>query len=401
MATDTVDPKKKVAADPLSVINLSQYVDPTSIAVRATELNLLDKKFDNVVLGATHDKGAWQANVDAAQMSGYITWIESSSGRGLGKVTARLSSLTIPKTANTEVKNLLDGVDTATEMPALDIIADNFELMGKKLGHLELIAHYVRAAEGREWRIRNLSLSNPDASLKASGSWLAKKSGNSSTLDYSMNINNAGNLLGRFGFADVVRNGKGKMEGTISWKGLPFSIDYPSLSGNINMDIASGQFLKVEPGAAKLLGVLSLQSIPRRLTLDFRDIFSDGFAFDGITGSANINNGVASTTNLKMRGVSATVLIEGSADIDKESQNLRAVVIPEINAGAASVAYALAVNPVIGAGTFLAQLFLREPLARAFTFEYKITGPWTDPTVTKVDRKNEQSLTPAPAATPG
>ena len=141
------------------------------------------------------------------------------------------------------------------------------------------------------------------------------------------------------------------MEGTISWKGLPFSIDYPSLSGNINMDIASGQFLKVEPGAAKLLGVLSLQSIPRRLTLDFRDIFSDGFAFDGITGSANINNGVASTTNLKMRGVSATVLIEGSADIDKESQNLRAVVIPEINAGAASVAYALAVNPVIGAGT--------------------------------------------------
>ncbi|ABR90610.1 Uncharacterized conserved protein [Janthinobacterium sp. Marseille] len=401
MSTDAVDPKKKVAADPLSALNMSQYVEPTSIAVRATELNLLDKKFDNVVLGATHDKGAWQANVDAAQMSGYLTWIESSSGRGLGKVTARLSSLTVPKTANTEVKNLLDGVDTATEMPALDVIADNFELMGKKLGRLELLAHYVRATEGREWRIRNLSLSNPDASLKASGSWLAKKSGNSSSLDYSMNINNAGNLLGRFGFADVVRSGKGKMEGTISWKGLPFSIDYPSLSGNINLDMASGQFLKVEPGAAKLLGVLSLQSIPRRLTLDFRDVFSEGFAFDGITGSANINNGVASTNNLKMRGVSATVLIDGSADIDKESQNLRAVVIPEINAGAASVAYALAVNPVIGAGTFLAQLFLREPLMRAFTFEYMITGPWKDPNVTKVERKTEQSSTPAPAATPG
>jgi uncharacterized protein (TIGR02099 family) len=401
MSTGPVDPKKKVAGDPLSALNMSQYVEPTSIAVRATELNLLDKKFDNVVLGATHDKGAWQANVDAAQMSGYVTWIESSSGRGLGKVTARLSSLTVPKTANTEVKNLLDGVDTATEMPALDVVADNFELMGKKLGRLELIAHYVRATEGREWRIRNLSLTNPDATLKASGSWLAKKSGNSSSLDYNLSINNAGNLLGRFGFADVVRSGKGKMDGTVSWKGLPFSIDYPSLSGNINLDMASGQFLKVEPGAAKLLGVLSLQSIPRRLTLDFRDVFSEGFAFDGITGSANINNGVASTNNLKMRGVSATVLIDGSADIDKESQNLRAVVIPEINAGAASVAYALAVNPVIGAGTFLAQLFLREPLMRAFTFEYMITGPWKDPNVTKVERKTEQSSTPAPAATPG
>ena len=151
--------------------------------------------------------------------------------------------------------------------------------------------------------------------------------------------------------------------------------------------------LKVDPGAAKLLGVLSLQSIPRRLTLDFRDVFSEGFAFDGITGSARIANGVATTDNFKMRGVSATVLIDGSADIAKESQNLRVVVIPEINAGAASVAYALAINPVIGAGTFLAQLFLREPLMRAFTFEYAITGPWKDPNVVKVEHKAE----PTPA----
>jgi uncharacterized protein YhdP len=189
----------------------------------------------------------------------------------------------------------------------------------------------------------------------------------------------------------VLRGGKGTMEGEISWNGLPFSFDVPSLSGNINLDIASGQFLKVEPGAAKLLGVLSLQSIPRRLTLDFRDVFSEGFAFDGINGNAHITNGVASTGNLKMRGVSATVLIDGKADIAKESQNLRAVVIPEINAGAASVAYALAINPVIGAGTFLAQLFLREPLMRAFTFEYAITGAWSDPNVVKIDRKAEHS----------
>jgi len=80
--------------------------------------------------------------------------------------------------------------------------------------------------------------------------------------------------------------------------------------------------------------------------------------------------------------------MDGSADIAKESQNLHVVVIPEINAGAASVAYALAVNPVIGLGTFLAQLFLREPLARAFTFEYQITGPWKDPAVTKLETKS-------------
>ncbi|MES2024038.1 MAG: YhdP family protein [Pseudomonadota bacterium] len=392
-SSTTTNTQKKVAGDPLDALNMAQYVEPNVIAARATEMYLMDKKFDEVVVGASHDKGAWQANVDAAQMSGYLTWIESSSGRGLGKVTARLSSLSVPKTASTDVKNLLDDVDTATEMPALDVVAENFELMGKKLGRLELLAHYVRATEGREWRIRNLALTNVDATLKASGSWLAKKSGNTSSLDYTLNINNAGSLLNRFGFVDVIRGGKGKMDGDISWKGLPFSIDIPSLSGNINLNMESGQFLKVDPGAAKLLGVLSLQSIPRRLTLDFRDVFSEGFAFDGITGSARIANGVATTDNFKMRGVSATVLIDGSADIAKESQNLRVVVIPEINAGAASVAYALAINPVIGAGTFLAQLFLREPLMRAFTFEYAITGPWKDPNVVKVEHKAE----PTPA----
>ena len=197
----------------------------------------------------------------------------------------------------------------------------------------------------------------------------------------------AGKLLRRFGYPDVLRGGKGKLDGAINWTGLPFSMDIPSLSGQIHLDMAAGQFLKVDPGAAKLLGVLSLQSLPRRLTLDFRDIFSEGFSFDGVTATATIERGVARTDNFKMRSVNAAVLIDGSADIAKESQDLHVAVIPEINAGAASVVYALAVNPVIGLGTFLAQLFLREPLARAFTYEYRISGPWQEPVVTKIQNK--------------
>ncbi len=382
-------------ADPSDALSMSQYVEPNVIAARADELFLMGKKFDDVVLGVSHDANVWQANIDSAQASGYVNWVESSSGRGLGKVTARLANLVVPKSVGSDVKGLMDGVDSATEMPAMDVVAENFELLGKKLGRLEMIAHYVRATEGREWRIRNLSLTNPDATLTAKGSWLAKNGSNVSNLDYRLSIENAGNLLNRFGFADVLKGGKGKMDGEITWQGLPFSFDVPSLSGDIKLDIAAGQFSKVEPGAAKLLGVLSLQSLPRRLTLDFRDVFSEGFAFDGINGSARIINGVASTDNLKMRGVSATVLLDGTADIGKESQNLRAVVIPEINAGAASVAYALAINPVIGAGTFLAQLFLREPLMRAFTFEYAITGAWSDPNVVKIDRKAQKSSGPS------
>ncbi len=116
-------------------------------------------------------------------------------------------------------------------------------------------------------------------------------------------------------------------------------------------------------------------------------MFSEGFSFDGIAATANIAQGLVKTDNFKMRSVNATVLMDGTADIAKESQNMHVVVLPEINAGAASVVYALAVNPVIGVGSFLAQLFLREPLIRAFTYEYQITGPWKEPVVTKLERK--------------
>ena len=137
-----------------------------------------------------------------------------------------------------------------------------------------------------------------------------------------------------------------------------------------------------------MLGVLSLQSLPRRLTLDFRDVFSEGFSFDFIRGDVKVEQGIAITNNLQMKGVNAAVLMEGSADIAKETQDLRVVVVPEINAGTASLMAAV-INPAIGLGTFLAQLLLRRPLLEAATQEFRVDGTWTDPKVTKVERKTE------------
>ncbi len=365
---------------------ISQYVEPEVLAARAAELIVLGKKLDNVVVGASHQQRTWQANIDSRQASGYVTWNESRSGKGLGKVTARLASLVIPKSAASDVTDLLEGKNSTTQMPALDIVAEDFQLFGKKFGRLDLIAHNAHGFSGREWRISKLSIVNPDAELHGTGKWISRDGGNLSSLTYTLDIADAGRLLDRFGFANVLRGGKGRMQGEISWNGLPFSIDIPSLSGQFSLNIASGQFLKVDPSAAKLLGVLSLQSLPRRLVLDFRDVFSEGFAFDNVSATATIAQGVAKTDNFKMRGVAATALIDGSADIAKEEQDLHVVVIPEINVGAASVVYGLAVNPVIGVGTFLAQLFLRDPLMKAFTFEYRVTGPWKDPVVKRLPR---------------
>jgi uncharacterized protein YhdP len=186
------------------------------------------------------------------------------------------------------------------------------------------------------------------------------------------------------GFKGALRHGKGRMAGQVGWQGSPFSPDYNSMSGQFNINLERGQFLKADPGVTRLLGVLSLQSLPRRLKLDFSDLFSEGFLFDFVRGDVLITQGMASTNNLQMKGVSAAVLIEGKADIQRETQDIKVVVVPELNAGTASLVYS-AINPVVGITSFLAQYFLRRPLIKSNTQEFRVQGSWKDPKVVKVD----------------
>ncbi len=373
---------------------------PTSMAVRSRELLMGGRKLKNVVIGGARDGLLWRANIDASELSGYVEY-RQSTGPSAGRLYARLARLAIAQSAAQDVENILD--EQPTSIPALDVVVDDFELRGKKLGRVEMEA--VNLASGavsrdmaREWRLNRFNIITPEAVLTASGNWTpvntaAAPTGRSikerrrTVLNFKLDVADAGDLLNRFGMPGVVRRGKGKIEGRVAWLGSPITLDYPSLTGSFNVDVQTGQFLKADPGIAKLLGVLSLQSLPRRLVLDFRDVFSEGFVFDFLRGDVTIEQGMARTNNLQMKGVNAAVLMEGQADIAKETQKLKVVVIPEINAGSASL-IASTINPLVGLSTFLAQLILRRPLIEAATQEFQIDGTWVDPRVTKVERKN-------------
>ena len=374
--------------------DLAQYIMPDTMAARAGELVVGERKLDNVVVGTTRQNGVWQASIDSQQAVGYITWNEAASGKGVGKVTARLSSLIIPESQAAEVKDLLESSTTSPSIPALDIEVEHFELFNRKLGQLELHAYNALITSAREWRISKLALANADGELNGTGRWVSKDGQHSTMLNFNLDMHNAGKLLERFGFADTLRNGKGKLSGDISWRGMPYQLDIPSLSGTLALNVEKGQFLKQDPGAAKLLGVLSLQALPRLLKLDFADVFSEGLQFDGITANATINRGIVKTDNLKMHGVQATVLMDGTADIANESTNLHVVVIPQVNLGTAPLVYALAVNPVIGLGSFLAQLFLSAPVMKALTYHMLVTGPWKAPVITKLEAPQAEAAAP-------
>ena len=390
---------------------------PTMIAVRARALSMDGRTLHNVVVGGSRDGRVWRANVEADELNGYVEYRQPQN-TGAGRLYARLARLSMAASAATEVEELLD---QQSAIPALDVIVDDFELKGRRLGRLEIDAINrgagTVAREGgiREWRLNKLSLAMPEATFTASGNWAAlgeqpaapggprpdAKPGERrrTSMKFRFDIADGGALLTRMGMKDVLRRGRGAMEGTVSWIGSPLALDYPSLAGSFNVSMENGQFLKADPGMAKLLGVLSLQSLPRRLALDFRDVFSEGFTFDFVRGDVNIEHGIAFTNNLQMKGVNAAVLMEGKADIARETQDLKVLVVPEINAGTAS-RVATAINPAIGLGTFVAQLFLRQPLMRAATQEFHIDGTWAEPRMTRVGRTAPNETTGASGTPP-
>ena len=373
----------------------SGYV-PDHVGLRIGEMTTGSRRLGNVTAGLSREGSLWRANVDSDELDGYVEYRPARrgavpAGPGAGRVYARLSRLNLPKGEAERVESLLD--EQPASVPALDIVVDEFELRGKHLGRLEIEAAN-RSTGGRdavrEWRLSKFNLLMPEAQLAATGTWGAgtvpgAHGPSQAAMDFTLTLVDSGALLERLGMGKVVRGGKGSFAGSVSWPGSPLSPETAKMTGQIKVAIESGQFLKVSPGAARLLNVFSLQSLQRRLLLDFRDLFEDGFVFDSVTGDLRLGQGVATTNNLRMRGPAAVVLMEGEADIERETQNLRVVVVPEINAGTAALAYAF-INPAIGLGTFLAQYFLSKPIAEASTREFRVTGPWDDPKVERVER---------------
>ena len=383
----------------------SQGYLPSAWSARVDELRVNGRTLHDVQSNGTREGALWRTDVQARELAGRIEYNEGVGERA-GQLHARLARLSIPAGAADDPASPPDELPPP-RIPALDIVVDEFELRGKKLGRLEVEAVNRDLAPPRkgvagvqEWQLSRLSLGTPEASFSASGLWSrtrapapppppdprasrAPDDPRHTQLDFKLDIHDGGALLGRLGMPGVLAHGKGRIEGSIGWTGAPLSPHYPSMTGQLHLDVGAGQFLKADPGIAKLLGVLSLQALPRRLTLDFRDVFSAGFAFDFIRGDVTVKRGVAITHNLQMKGVNAAVMMEGSADIDKETQDLSVLVVPEIDASTAALAAAV-VNPAIGIGAFVAQLVLKRPLIKAATREFHISGRWDDPQVAQV-----------------
>ena len=128
-----------------------------------------------------------------------------------------------------------------------------------------------------------------------------RKGSRRSQVNLVLDISDAGKILARSGYPNTVKGGSGKLAADLSWAGSPDEFSYATLNGTLKLDTGKGQFLKMDPGAGKLLSVLSLQDLPKHIALGFTDVFSEGFQFDNINGNATIKDGVIESAGFPHR----------------------------------------------------------------------------------------------------
>ncbi len=341
--------------------------------LKAGVLDVFGRRLRDVDVRAGSDVGGWSAQVTSAELDGNIAY----RAEGSGLLVARLKRFRIPADSPGGIG--ADGKGGRKgELPAVDLLAERFTLFGRELGRAEIAA---RPAAGA-WEIDKLVVLNPDAELRGKGTRTLTQGTSRTSVDFALKVTDVGKFLSRVGYAKMVQGANGRLDGSLAWQGDPQVVDYPSLEGKLTLRINDGQFLEIEPGLGKLVGLISMQALPRRITLDYRDVFSDGFKFDLINGSIEATRGVMSTTDFKMSGPAAEVDMQGRTDLAAETQDLRVKIVPSVG-DTASAAVAL-LNPIVGAAALLAQRVLDNPLGQILAYEYAITGSWADPQVKKL-----------------
>lgn len=269
-------------------------------------------------------------------------------------------------------------------LPALDILIRRFHWGELDLGEFRLNTH--RDMQGLQ--IEQVSSQRDGLEMTGSGDWRWFDDGTPrSEMRLRLATDNLGKVLTSAGFDIALKRGESVVELNGTWPGSPVDLRLQRLDGNLELIVTDGVIPEAGPGAGRVLGLISLNSIPRRLRLDFSDVFGAGLSFDRAAGRFDLSGGVASTDNLRIDAPAAEVLVRGNTNLESRTYDQTLIVRPGVGS-ALPVLGALAGGPVgAAAGAALQQIFSK-PLGGITEVRYSVTGSWQNPEIAPVAVKS-------------
>lgn len=268
-----------------------------------------------------------------------------------------------------------DDTDPA-RVPPLNLAVDDLRFGDATLGNASLQTR--RTATGLQ--IERLQARAPGQRIDITGEWTGRGASARTHLRVGLQSEDFGALLAGFGMGGRIDGGHGDASFDAAWPGNPAQFKLEALQGGMVVAVKDGRLVEVEPGAGRVLGLLSITELPRRLTLDFRDFFSKGFAFNRIGGKVRFADGLARTDDLEIDGPAAEIHVRGAANLRAQTYDQTIEVLPKTGNLLAAVG-AITAGPIGAAVGAVANAVLQKPLAEMNARTYRVTGPWKDPQV--------------------
>ncbi len=345
--------------------------------VRLQELEAFGFEDREIILKVERDEQRWHGFVSGDRVRGEVAWPLSVAGGATAQF--KLLSLVIPDNENPQKPTGLP--PSPDQFPNLRISIRDFQFKGRPLGALE--AQFVRSRDGMVTEYARTKA--PHLSLEVTGNWSARGGSHRTSMAIKATSDSLGDMLNDWGYRDTLRRGETQATINLEWPDAPARLYWPELTGQVNFTIEDGNLLEVDPGAGRLLGLLSVYTLPQRLFLDFSDIFSKGFAFDTAEGEFALREGNAYSSNTFMEGPSARIEFNGRVGILSEDYDQQVRVVPRIT-GALPLVGTLAGGTPLGAVMlFFQQLFGRQ-VDEGSEIRYKVTGPWSQPEVVQLTK---------------
>ena len=194
-----------------------------------------------------------------------------------------------------------------------------------------------------------------------------------------------------FGLQSVLQSKESEFNINLYWPTLPKRNEILSAMGTARIKIKNGEIDTKKRVPGKALGLLSISELPKRLLLDFSDLFSNDFSFDRLNGDFSFRDGLAYTCNLTIKSAPADVVIIGATDTKKREYNQMAIVQPAVS-DMLPMGGAMLGGPAAAASVFLFTKLFRRPLKDVGLAYYSINGDWNQPIITDISKDVNLSM---------
>lgn len=365
------------------VNNANLFPSVAGIDANIGKFDLLGQGLTELRLSAKPNENGWRFDAKASEFEGTVDFYPNWLTQGL-KVTA--SKFYFSPNVKPEGEADFAAEQVLTNLPPVAVNVEDFRFFDKPFGQLVVQA----SPQASGYRIQTLSLTTPEVSLQGNGIWQQQNGQNQTELSVSLNASQFSYLSHQLGIDPGVNEAPLKVNAELAWQGAPYAFSLETLNGKVKFELGKGHLSQVSDKGARIFSLFSLDSLVRKLSLDFSDVFGQGMYFNSFTGNLQIDNGVVKTTDTEMDAIAGNMKVRGYTDLTSESLNYDIRFVPQLASSVPTVVLLSTSAWTLGLGAFALTKVLEPVIEVISEIRFRVTGTMSEPVVEELERKSKE-----------